>query len=207
MTQHDSGPIPRHTPPLVSRRLATTNDEPPTQPEELRDAGVFKQNRQRPIHRWYPFVEGFASDLVHWAIGLTDVPTPRLFDPFGGSGTTALTAATLGLDSAFCEVNPYLAWLADVKINAARDAYEAGSTSALGELSEVLGDDQKRLDPQVASHPLLIADAMRCTTLSASSAATRRERTGWKFPSPPQVQGLKGVSEGGLEPPRPLVGH
>lgn len=83
----------------------------------VKDAGVFKPNRTRPIHRWYPFVEGYSSELVDWAIGETRVNAPRVLDPFGGSGTTALAVAEHNLDSWYCEVNPFLAWLADVKIN------------------------------------------------------------------------------------------
>src|SRR5690625_4675691 len=84
-----------------------------------RGLGVFGDNRTRPFHRWYPFVEGYSADLVERA--LTEQATPgTVLDPFGGSGTTALAAAMLGRDSVFAEVNPYLAWVADVKINQSR---------------------------------------------------------------------------------------
>ena len=83
--------------------------------------GVYIDNRKRPVHRWYPFAEAFSSDLIHQALAGAP-PDTVVYDPFGGSGTTALAAAEIGLNSCFTEANPYLAWLATVKVNAARDA-------------------------------------------------------------------------------------
>src|SRR4051794_10392886 len=81
--------------------------------------GVFDDNRDRPIHRWYPFVEGYSADLVGLALG--DLPPSGvLLDPFGGSGTTALAASLAGYDCLFCEINPYLAWVAEMKVNQSR---------------------------------------------------------------------------------------
>jgi DNA modification methylase len=77
--------------------------------------GVFSDNRKLPLHRWYPFVEGFSSNLV--ASAMEQKKSGIIFDPFGGSGTTALTASVDGRESYFTEVNPFMAWVADVKIN------------------------------------------------------------------------------------------
>lgn len=77
--------------------------------------GVFNDNRKLPLHRWYPFVEGFSSHLV--ASAMAQKKSGVIFDPFGGSGTTALTASVDGRESYFTEVNPFMAWVADVKIN------------------------------------------------------------------------------------------
>jgi len=84
---------------------------------KLANAGVFVANKTKPIHRWYPFIEGYSSDLVLWGLRMSDVEKPKILDPFGGSGTTGLTAAEKNLESWFCEVNPFMAWMADVKIN------------------------------------------------------------------------------------------
>lgn len=83
--------------------------------------GVYADNRTRPIHRWYPFAEAFSSELIHQALQDAE-PEAVVFDPFGGSGTTALAAAEFGFDSFFTEANPYLGWLATVKVNAAAEA-------------------------------------------------------------------------------------
>src|SRR4051812_43610811 len=104
--------------------------------------GVFRENRLRPIHRWYPFVEGYSAELVRVALkdgrSLADTV---IFDPFGGSGTTALEASLLGHSSYYAEVNPYLAWVADVKVNQARVAFDHPLFGRLAELQAMLSQD------------------------------------------------------------------
>ncbi len=120
--------------------------------------GVFADNRKRPIHRWYPFVEGYSSALVERALE-GGRSTRSVFDPFGGSGTTALTAATNGIDSSFTEANAYMAWVADVKVNqAAAAASSPGDLFALSAISERL---VSATAPKERGHPLLMTNANR----------------------------------------------
>lgn len=50
-----------------------------------------------PFQTWHNFKEAFAPELV--ATALASVRgSGRVFDPFGGSGTTALTCQFLGAD-------------------------------------------------------------------------------------------------------------
>lgn len=119
--------------------------------------GVFGANKSRPFHRWYPFVEGYSADLVERALA-EQAPDGVVLDPFGGSGTTALAAATLGRDSVFAEVNPYLAWIADVKINQSRQLSAEGKSADLRELTgEVMGT----LPPADEQHAMMVADRKR----------------------------------------------
>lgn len=90
-----------------------------SRPTGSRREGVFADNRKLPIHRWYPFIEGYSSFLVQRALG-EHPEAASIFDPFSGSGTTALTAAMRGRPSTFTEVNPYLGWVAQVKTVASR---------------------------------------------------------------------------------------
>lgn len=122
--------------------------------------GVFSDNRNRPIHRWYPFVEGYSADLVVQAIAGSRHPNPVIFDPFGGSGTTALAASEHGHDAYFTEVNPYLAWVADVKVNKARAAFGRPDLGDLLKLASLL-DDGAPLAPSCETHPLIVADTKR----------------------------------------------
>ncbi len=123
-----------------------------------RRLGVFDDNRRKPIHRWYPFVEGYSADLVASALG--EFPEAQvILDPFGGSGTTALAAAEHGYDCYFSEVNPYLAWVADVKVNKAR---AAASSNASAELTSIATAFVRGSVPPVDSeHPLIEADRRR----------------------------------------------
>lgn len=92
--------------------------ESPTKKNSIR-LGVFSDNHKLPLHRWYPFVEGFSANLVIDA--MKERPEGVIFDPFGGSGTTPLTASVNNRKSFFTEVNPFMAWVADVKINKVRE--------------------------------------------------------------------------------------
>lgn len=126
---------------------------------EQRKLGIFDSNRTRPFHRWYPFVEGYSAELVERALS-EPAPDGLVLDPFGGSGTTALTAATLGRDSLYAEVNPYLAWIADVKINQARAvAGTPGATAGLRNLATEV--ENGHLPAFEQDHPLLVADQKR----------------------------------------------
>lgn len=102
------------------------------------DLGVFKDNRRRPIHRWYPFIEGYSAELVEQA--LADSAGPVL-DPFGGSGTTCLEAALHGREGLFAEVNPYLSWVADVKVNVSSRLGRDGGMDGLRKFESLLRAD------------------------------------------------------------------
>jgi DNA methylase len=128
-------------------------------PNMRRDLGVFGANRTRPFHRWYPFVEGYSAELVERALAEA-APDGAVLDPFGGSGTTALAASMRGRDSVFAEVNPYLAWIADVKVNQARTvAATPGATRELRCLASEVAVGNLPVADQ--DHPLLEADRKR----------------------------------------------
>lgn len=71
---------------------------------------------------WRQFKEAFAPELVQGAITETAAslgrPVQACIDPFGGSGTTALTCQFLGVFPTTIEVNPFLADLIAAKLSA-----------------------------------------------------------------------------------------
>lgn len=130
-----------------------------TRNRKTQNLGVFKNNRLRPIHRWYPFVEGYSADLVERALLSEALNGGVVFDPFGGCGTTALAVALAGKDSYFAEVNPYLAWVAKVKVNHARAAVDDPGLNRLHELAKLI---DAGLDVAIdEDHPLVVADRKR----------------------------------------------
>lgn len=154
-----SSAVCRTVPPLVPARTATPDQTTPFGAVGSRpELGVFGANRSRPFHRWYPFVEGYSAELVERALA-EPAPEGLVFDPFGGSGTTALEAALLDRDSAFAEVNPYLAWVADVKINQARGV--AGTSDATDSLRRLATKAGGPLPIVERDHPLIAADRKR----------------------------------------------
>lgn len=71
-----------------------------------------------PFQRWYRFKEAFAPRAVVDAISKLESVPQTCIDPFGGSGTTALTAQFLGIRPTTIEVNPFLADLIEAKLRA-----------------------------------------------------------------------------------------
>src|SRR5690242_15326384 len=56
-----------------------------------------------PFQRWYRFKEAFSPRFVSAAIASLDRRPSVCVDPFGGSGTTALTSQFLGVKPATIE--------------------------------------------------------------------------------------------------------
>lgn len=78
---------------------------------------TFQDNYRQGIFGWYPYVEGFSASYIRDTL-LRDGTKPRtVFDPFGGSGTTQLAAALLGIESFYCELNPFMDFVARTKVN------------------------------------------------------------------------------------------
>ena len=70
-----------------------------------------------PRHRWYYYKEGFSPELVKSAIKECDLSkNDIILDPFNGSGTVTLTAATEGYNSIGFEVNPFTCFIARTKV-------------------------------------------------------------------------------------------
>ena len=68
-----------------------------------------------PLHGWYPYLEGYSPAFVADALGTFAPNAQRVLDPFAGTGTTPLTAASLGRQAYYCELNPLLQFLVEAK--------------------------------------------------------------------------------------------
>ncbi len=79
---------------------------------------AFAINKTLPIHRWVPWIAGFARDFV--ADVLTRyLPAPGIvLDPFSGVGTTLVEAVLGGHNAMGFEINPYAALASQVKATA-----------------------------------------------------------------------------------------
>lgn len=80
-----------------------------------------------PFQRWFHFKEAFSPKFVAKALDVMPGKVRRCADPFGGSGTTALTCSFLGIECETIEVNPFLSDLIEAKVacvdvNALREA-------------------------------------------------------------------------------------
>lgn len=79
---------------------------------------TFRGGIKEPLQGWYPYLEGYSPDFVKVALERYAPSAKHIFDPFGGTGTTPLTSARLGLAASYCELNPLLQALIDAKAEA-----------------------------------------------------------------------------------------
>lgn len=84
-------------------------------------AATFALNKGEPIHCWYSYLEGYSSCLINdivMEIGPENIHS--IYDPFCGTGTTALVASSYGIKSYYCETNPFMQKVIEAKINSVK---------------------------------------------------------------------------------------
>ncbi len=82
---------------------------------------AFMENREVPVHRWVPWIAGFAASFVDDCFKAF-LPSGKtrgmVLDPFAGVGTTIVSALKAGHDAVGFEINPYAALACRAKIEA-----------------------------------------------------------------------------------------
>lgn len=100
---------------------------------------TFKGGAQEPGHAWYSYLEGYSPKFVRHVIEEFGPDARTIYDPFGGVGTTPVTASEAGLLAFYCELNPFLRDLADAKV-AARLASRNVRTATAQALEGIAAD-------------------------------------------------------------------
>ena len=131
--------------------------------------GTNKGAQQLAFQSWRRMKEAFAPEVVARAVSESRIPVKTCIDPFGGSGTTALTAQFLGIKPISIEVNPYLADLTRAKLTT-YDA-EALRRDFLQTLRTVSDDD---VDRTLAGLPPTFVEPGRGDRWIFSKNAARR---------------------------------
>ena len=88
--------------------------------------GTFQKTKALPLHRWYPFAKGFGEKFVSQVIKEFADKSTFLIDPFAGCGTSLLVASKYNLPSGYCEINPFLRFVIETKINSPIRLLEKG---------------------------------------------------------------------------------
>jgi hypothetical protein len=83
---------------------------------------TFKQNRQHGRHGWLRLTPAYSVRVVDDVLDEFGERAERVLEPFSGSGTTALCAATRGKEVVALDINPFLVWLGRVKTRRYRRA-------------------------------------------------------------------------------------
>jgi hypothetical protein len=76
---------------------------------------TFKQNREYGRHGWLRLTPAYSVWLVEQILDEFAPHADVVFDPFSGTGTTALCAAYRGKTGIATDINPFLVWLANAK--------------------------------------------------------------------------------------------
>jgi len=76
---------------------------------------TFRSGNGDPLHSWFPFLEGFSPKFVRTVLQTYAPKAKIILDPFAGTGSTPLTAASLGLTGLYCELNPVMQFVAETK--------------------------------------------------------------------------------------------
>src|ERR1041385_3404802 len=111
---------------LLRSHLARNNDNQralPFMPETSRPLiepiqATFRGGQKEPLHEWFPYLEGYSPRFVERGIEEVAPDATVILDPFAGTGTTALTSAKLGRTALYCELNPLLQYLIELKVAA-----------------------------------------------------------------------------------------
>jgi len=79
----------------------------------------FTPNINEHIHRWAPYVQGFSASFVQSLFDQykNDYNEPVVLDPFAGCGTVLVQAKLNGYSSCGTELNPFLQFIANTKLN------------------------------------------------------------------------------------------
>jgi SAM-dependent methyltransferase len=107
---------------------------------DLRWLASFAGNRGEPVHRWFPYKEGFSRGLVEHLLDRFRLQAgATVLDPFCGVGTTPLVARLRGLQGLGLDLLPLAVFVARVKLRTRHDLSLRRLRSAVEELALATG--------------------------------------------------------------------
>ncbi len=114
-----------------------------------KQGGTFILNKYEPIHRWYSYIEGYSSCLISAEFQKLLTINPNIktvYDPFCGTGTTALVASQKNILSYYSESNPFMRSVIETKINLVREACQTTTTKELRRYIDIIPFYQSEVD-------------------------------------------------------------
>lgn len=101
---------------MNSKYTLFSNEEVSTKPPNtLNEMLTFKANREQGRHGWLRLTPAYSVHLVEELVSRCS-HEDMVFDPFCGTGTTALACAQNSILCHTIDINPFLVWLANAKL-------------------------------------------------------------------------------------------
>ena len=131
---------------------------------------TFRSNEELPVHRWWPYVQGYSAEFVADWIARAELPEQAsVLDPFAGSGTSLVEARRAGFRAIGHEILPPAALAARVKttfetdptglVRAAEHVVRRARGSRPGAVP-FLKETRRQFDPAVLRGLLRLRDAL-----------------------------------------------
>jgi len=125
---------------------------------------TFRDSSEAPLHSWFPYLEGYSPRFVERVRHEYLRDAKRIVEPFAGSGTTPIVLGQAGIECAFSEANPAMAFIAETKLAVLRLDAQARATLARS-LTSLAGKLPQRVATASPDEGLRLAYA---TTFGAS---------------------------------------
>ena len=81
------------------------------------NSGTFRNNKNKGIFNWYPYVEGFSYDFIEKIFDHNILHPKAVYDPFAGTGTTILVSILNKINASYAEINPLMRFIIKTKID------------------------------------------------------------------------------------------
>lgn len=109
--------------------------------------GTFQDSLRAPVHRWFTYPAGFSYKAVEEAFrSYRIIDGMIVYDPFAGTGTTAVVAKQLGIHSFSVEAHPFVQFVARTKL-----FWEFDPADLFREIDTLLANIQHSIESQPAA--------------------------------------------------------
>lgn len=119
-------------------------EEDRTQTLRRANLGTFQDSLRAPVHRWFTYPAGFSYKAVEEAFRSYRISSGMsVFDPFAGTGTTAVVAKQHGIHSFNVEAHPFVQFVARTKL-----FWEFDLAALLREIDTLMADIRRSIESQ-----------------------------------------------------------